>query len=286
MSQFRDLLNLHAEKAGSFETRLAGVYIYRADQPNRRQPSIYEPNIIIVGQGSKCAYMDEQAFCYNPKNYLILSAPLPLESQIMEASPEKPFLSMSVNIDVPDLRAMIMELGEIAPREQPLQAAISSSQITESIQNAAIRLLQTLTNEKDRKILGPLYKRELLYLMLEGEQGAYLQALALFQGQFHHIAKVMHQIHTHCEQPFDVETMAQEANMGVSTFFANFKAATSFSPLQYVKRIRLNRARSLILEHQLTASQAAIKVGYRSASQFSREFKRLFGFPPKAVRNH
>ena len=270
MSDFSDLILQYAPKPGGHGTGVEGVYVFRADEPTIRTPTIYDPSVVIVGQGAKCAYTDEASFRYDPDNYLILFAPLPLGSQVVAASPESPFLCLLVDIDV--------------KRPQPIQTAISSSTMTAAIASAAYRLLQSAGNDKDRRILGPIYKRELLYLLLEGDQGAFLHELAMLRGNFYEIATVMEKIHQNCSEAFDVESMAQEANMGVSTFFANFKAATSFSPMQYVKLIRLTKAHALMVEDQLNASEAAHLVGYHSASQFSREFKRLFGFPPKAVR--
>lgn len=274
------LLRKHAQQEWSTETGIEGVRIYRTDHPTELKSAIYRPNVIIVGQGAKRAYINDQALTYDAQNYLILSAPLPLDSQVITASPERPFLSLMINVDIPIIRELILDLDDDQLKPGSTQTSISSSQVTEQLLDATLRLMNSLDNERDCKVLGPMIKREILYLMLEGEQGKYLRSIALQQGQFHRISRVIQQIHMEYNQDFDVTGMAEMANMSPSTFHLNFKAATSLSPLQYLKKIRLHQARDLMIQQGLNASEAAYEVGYQSTSQFSREFKRLFGLPP------
>ena len=278
--QLAYLLRKHAQQEWTTETEIEGVRVYRTDHPTELKSAIYRPNVIIVGQGRKQAYVNDQAIVYDAQNYLVLSTPIPLDSQVLIASPEKPFLSLMVDIDIPIIRELILDLGDETLKPEPIQTGISSSQVTEQLLDATLRLMKSLDNKRDCRVLGPMIKREILYLMLEGEQGNYLRSIALQQGQFHRISSVIQQIHMDYNQDFDVTGMAEMANMSPSTFHLNFKAATSLSPLQYLKKIRLHQARDLMIQQGLNASEAAYEVGYQSTSQFSREFKRLFGLPP------
>ncbi len=259
---------------------LKRVRFFRSSKPTSIQSVIYEPSIILVAQGRKQAYLAGNEYTYDPKHYLITSVPLPVHSRVRIATPEEPFLSMSLIIEPAELSALIMEMDEAPVNYGPLQSGISVSAAPEVFFASAIRLLQALREPMDAKILAPLCIREMLYHALKGPQGHFLRAIALRQGHHHRIAHVLNLIHTKFDESLEVPVLAEAANMSVSTFHQNFKEVTSLAPLQYVKTIRLHKARSLMLYDGISASQAAFTVGYASPSQFSREFRRLFGLPP------
>ncbi len=152
--------------------------------------------------------------------------------------------------------------------------------LTDELVNATARLLESLGNPLDGRILGPQIVREIIYRVLCGEQGGSLRSLAVRHSRFSQIAKVLKRMHTEYDSELDVSTLASEANMSLSSFHSNFKAVTAVSPLQYLKSIRLHKARMLMIQDGIGAGNAASKVGYESASQFSREFKRYFGNTP------
>ncbi len=253
---------------------------FRSSQPTQIQSVVYEPSIILVAQGRKQAYLAGKEYTYDPQNYLILSVPLPVHSHVRIATPESPFLSMSVIIDPAELGELILEMNDAPAAPPALQSGISVSSAPDVFFDAAIRLLEALQNPMDARVIAPLCVREILYHALQGPQGDFLRAIALRQGHWHRIAHVLNLIHTGFDESLDVPALAEAAGMSVSTFHHNFKEVTSLAPLQYVKTIRLHRARSLMLYEGATASQAAFAVGYASPSQFSREFRRLFGLPP------
>jgi AraC-like DNA-binding protein len=241
---------------------------------------VYEPCVIIVAQGRKQAYIGGRVYTYDAHNYLIASVPMPVQSQVRIASATAPFLSMSVAIDMALLSEMILEMDEGPRPLGGLQSGLSASPLPPVFYEAAVRLVRAAADPTDRKILGPLYLREILYRSLAGPQGDFLRAIALRHGQQHRIARVLTLMHTSFHETLDVPALAEAADMSVSTFHHNFKAVTALSPLQYLKSIRLHKARSLMLYEALSAAEAAFRVGYGSASQFSREFRRMFGRPP------
>jgi AraC-like DNA-binding protein len=181
---------------------------------------------------------------------------------------------------------LLIEMDSITPLSGSTPRGVYSSRITKVILDAVIRLLECLSDPVDGRVLGPQIVREIVYRILCGEQGETLRLLAVRHSRFSQMAKVLNRIHTSYNTKLDIETLADEANMSVSSFHSNFKAVTNTSPIQYIKEIRLQKARILMVQDGLNAIDAAVKVGYESASQFSREFKRYFGHTPadEAVR--
>lgn len=277
-AHFAELLGPLAVTEGYSPSLLDGVRFMRANGPRPRVPIVYEPSIIIVGQGRKRVFLGDQTYVYDSSNYLVLSVPLPLECET-EASPEKPLLGMCIRVDPVALGELLMEMEDSRPPPEMVRG-LYSTPLTEDLHSAAQRLLECLRSPMDARILGPAIVREISYRVLLGEQGGALRAVAARHSRFGQIARVLRRVHREYDQELDVESLAREANMSVSSFHHNFKAVTSTSPVQYLKSIRLHKARALMLQGDHNASTAASRVGYSSLSQFSREFKRLFGASP------
>ena len=273
------LLNEVATHEGTQRTLVDGVEVTRRSRSSPRTPVVYQPNIIVVGQGRKRGYLGDRVYQYDPFNYLVLSVPLPAECE-WEASPDDPLLLVAVNADATMLGEMLLELDEPLPPDAPTPLGISTTPMSEELGGAVIRLLECLKSPLDSRMLGRQTVREIVYRVLCGEQGGALRALASRDDHFTRIARVLKHIHTDCSRPLSAEEMATQAGMSVSAFHHNFKLVTASSPLQYLKRIRLDRARRLMAHDGYNASTAARAVGYESPSQFSREFKRLFGVTP------
>jgi AraC-like DNA-binding protein len=238
-----------------------------------------QPLIAFVGQGRKRGYLGDEVYVYDPFNYLVLSVPLPVECE-WEASPEEPLLVVAVNVEPTMLGEMLLEMDEPLPPVGPTPRGISTNAMSEELSGAVIRLLECLKCPLDSRMLGRQIVREIVYRVLRGEQGGSLRALASREEHFTRIARVLKDIHTECAKPFTVEGLAKRAGMSVAAFHHNFKLVAASSPLQYLKRVRLDRARRLMALDGYNASTAARAVGYESPSQFSREFKRLFGVTP------
>src|SRR5271166_6690425 len=273
------LLDDVAVQEGIHQTLVEGVRVARHSEPQPRTPVIYEPMIVVIGEGRKRGYLGDEVYVYDPFNYLVLSVPLPVECE-WEANPEEPLLLVAVNVDPTMLGEMLLEMDEPLPPVGTTPRGISTTPMSEELGGAVIRLLECLKSPLDSRMLGRQTVREIVYRVLCGEQGGALRALASRDEHFTRIARVLKDIHTDCAKPFSVEGMAKRAAMSVAAFHHNFKLVTASSPLQYLKRIRLDQARRLMAHDGYNAGTAARAVGYESPSQFSREFKRLFGVTP------
>jgi AraC-like DNA-binding protein len=273
------LLDDVAVQEGIHQTLVEGVRVARHSQPQPRTPVIYEPMIVVIGQGGKRGYLGDEVYAYDPFNYLVLSVPLPVECE-WEANPEEPLLLVTVSVETTMLGEMLLEMDEQLLPFTPMLRGISTAPMSEEMSGAIIRLLECLKCPLDSRMLGRQIVREIVYRVLGSEQGGSLRALASRDEHFTRIARVLKDIHTDCAKPFSVEVMAKRAAMSVAAFHQNFKLVTASSPLQYLKRMRLDRAKRLMTHDGYNASTAARAVGYESPSQFSREFKRLFGTTP------
>ncbi len=273
-----ELLATLAITQGFSPSLLEEVRFIRANKPMPRSPIVYDPSIIIVGQGRKRVFLGDQTYTYDPYNYLVLSVPLPFECET-EATPEKPLLAVSIKVDPVVLGELLMEMddnGEIVGTVR----GVYSTTLTDELASATIRLLECLKSPIESRILGPQIVREITFRVLRGEQGGALRAVAARHSRFGQIARVLRRVHQEYHKELDVEILAREANMSVSTFHHNFKAVTSTSPLQYLKSIRLHKARMMMVQDGLNAGIVAERVGYLSASQFSRDYKQFFGNSP------
>lgn len=265
---------------GMRPSRLEGVVFGRADTSHPRSPVLYEPSIYIVANGRKTGYIGGRTFVYDANNYLVLSAPLPFECQT-EAGAGGPMLGLSVRV-APSVVADLAVRMQVRPRPATAEelGCVEATPLDLAMSDAAVRLLECLRSPIDADVLGPGIVREIVYRALSGPQGHLLLAMAGRQGQAAQINAALRWIHLRYAEPFSVPKMAEEVGMSVSAFHHQFKALTASSPVQYVKSVRLHRARALIVDEGAGAAEAAVSVGYESPSQFSREFKRFFGATP------
>ena len=279
------LASLLAELAleeGVRDSPLPGVKLMRSSENWPRVQVTYEPGIVIIAQGKKRGHLGGRTFNYDANNYLVLSVPLPFECDT-EGTKEEPLLGVFVSVTLSIVAELVMEMRDLPPITEPQALAVRSYPLDEELADAALRLLLCMRNDDDNRILGPQIIREIIYRVLLRERSGTLRALATPHSHFGQIRKALNRMHADYAKPVDITTLAIEAGMSVSTFHGHFKAVTSSPPLQYLKSIRLQKARMLMAHEGLTASIAAREVGYESASQFNREFKRYFGNTPAAV---
>lgn len=274
------LVGALAAREGPNPTSLSGVKLYRVSRPLPRHAAVYEPWIIIIAQGSKRAYFSGDVYIYDADNYLVTAVPMPAECEIPRASPADPYLSLTIRVDPAMIGELLLEMGAEPQDTQPIPRGLYTSPLTQPIKDAAIRLLECLKSPTDSKVLGPQFVREIVYRVLRGERGEVLGALAAGNTHFARISRIMDHLHRDYARPIDVESLARQAKMSPSIFHQKFKAITTMSPLQYLKSVRLDKARLLMIQDGSTASAAAFAVGYESAPQFSREYKRQFGVSP------
>ncbi|MET1115949.1 MAG: AraC family transcriptional regulator [Comamonas sp.] len=272
-----ELMQQLAPAEGYARSRLDDVTLMRADRPLPCMPALYEPSIVFVVQGRKRGFHAGEMYVYDQQHYLVLSVPLPFDIET-EASRETPLLGISLRIDTAMTAQLALELGAGNAPGRP--ATLFSSRMDARLEDTLARLLEALALPDEARLLGPAIVRELTYRVLTGEQGDSLRAALQHNSHFGRIARVLRRIHCDYAQPLDVATLAEQAHLSAPAFHVQFKAVTATSPLQYLKATRLHHARLLMVRQNLSAAGAAAQVGYESPSQFSREFRRLFGRPP------
>jgi AraC-like DNA-binding protein len=279
MKRMATLLAQLAPNEGFTLSALDDVKLMRANGPVARTPVLYEPCICIVVQGRKRAFLGDTTFAFDAQRYLVVSVPLPFETET-EATPDEPLLGLAIRIDRTTLADLLVAIDGTPVQEAP--ATMMTTPLDARIEAAVLRLLEALIAPLEARVLGPALVREICFHVLMGEQGGAMRAALTSQGHFGKIARALRRIHADYQATVDVPTLALEANMSVPAFHAHFKAVMQCSPIQYVKSARLHQARLLMVRSGVTAASASNLVGYESASQFSREFKRLFGRSPVA----
>ena len=288
MQSYADLKSLNGLEGG-YSTCIPGVGFYRASKGSGKQPLVYQSGIIVIGQGNKQIHLGNQSVKYGAGDYLVLGVPLPLEC---EAFSEQglPILGMSINVDQHTLHKLVNQLNEQAIEngdyhhdKSCLDLGLKSENLCDALHNTFIRLLKILHNDSEAKILGAAIVEEIVYRVLTGANGHVLYDLARHDGHYARIAKVLNRLHQEYAQQITVESLAEQAHMSLSGFHRAFRQVTTETPLQYLKKVRLTKAKDLIVTHGKRVSDAATMVGYISPSQFSREFKRHFNATPKSI---
>jgi AraC-like DNA-binding protein len=272
---------------GVVETAIDGVKFYRASHSSPRQPLVYQSGIIIMGQGDKKVYLNTREFSYGPGDYLVLGVPLPLECEAFSHN-DLPIYGIAIDIDQQLLLQLTNKLHNHLP--QPTSSAHSecgliSERMDHGFKNTCERLLQALLKDTEAEILGRSIVMELIYRILMGPKGQVLFDLAKYDSHYARIAKALSLVHQDYAKPLTIDNLAASASMSVSAFHRAFRQVTLESPLQYLKKVRLNKAKDLIAVEGRRVNDAAHQVGYTSLSQFSREFKRHFNTTPKRATN-
>ena len=262
----------------SFPTPIPGLHLSRYSSPTQQSRGVQCPILAIVAQGSKQIMLGNEAFTYDPGHYLVVSLDLPLSGRVTAASKAKPFLGMSLDLDVKQIPSFRTS-GWIQREKKPDRGAFLS-RMTPELLDPVFRLLRLLGKPEDSAVLAPLLQREILYSLWRSEQGEQLERMAQSDGNASGVVKAVTWLKENFDKPFSIKLIAQETNMSPSGLHHHFKTLTNMTPLQYQKHLRLQEARRLMLVEAMDASAAAYHVGYVSRSQFTREYSRLFGTPP------
>lgn len=258
-----------------------GLSLFRKTETSEPVTGMYEPSVCLIAQGAKRVLLGDDTYVYDSKHYLFSGLHLPVIAQVIEASQEKPYLGLRLTFDYGDISHLMADSRLPVPRLQKTDRGMATGELTVPLLNAFQRLVDLLDQKQDIPILSPVIQREIFYRLLVGEQGAILRQLAVTGTQSQQVARTVLWLKENFSQPLRVDELAEMANMGTSTFHHHFRSMTALSPLQYQKQLRLQEARRLMLTEHIDAASAAFQVGYESPSQFSREYSRLFGAPPR-----
>lgn len=284
-SELAELIARHATRDGVQPTAVPSLHLYRSFARSEPVHTVYKPSFCLVAQGGKVVTLGTEVLRYDPAHFLLVSVSLPVTAQLLEASPERPHLALHVDLDLALIAALVTELasteGATLGSGTNVQAGLSVSVLEPPLRDAVVRLVRLLDTPEHIPVLAPLITRELLYLLLSGPQGAKLREMALTTGPTHRIVSAIERLERAYDQPLKVEELADEVHMSVSGFHHHFKAVTAMSPLQFQKKLRLQEARRLLLGREVDVTGASLRVGYESPSQFSREYRRLFGASPR-----
>jgi AraC-like DNA-binding protein len=278
-----ELASKVAQLIGSGEnlaTAIPRLLMHQRTAPTAACHATYEPSVIMVVQGRKQVQIGSDTLIYDSSRYLLTSIDLPTVTRVVEASRETPCLAIKLKLDISIVREFLSREEFHTLDVLPDSPAMSTGPVTAEFLSAWRRLLDLLSHPEDIPFLSGFIEREIIYRILRGPEGARLRAIATLGDQSHRTAKAIAWIKVNYASPLRMEELAQVAGMAVSTLHHHFRALTAMSPLQYQKQIRLQAARARMLADDVDAATVAFEVGYESASQFNREYSRLFGQPP------
>jgi AraC-like DNA-binding protein len=258
----------------------SGIFIYRSSKPTESDISVLKPAFCIIAQGSKDVLLNDELFHYDSGSYLISTLDLPIKSNVVEASPEKPYLNLRIDLDPAIVASVMIEAGIETKKNRASVKAMDVSPVDADLLDAALRLVKLLDAPDEMKFLAPPVIREIIYRLLKGRQSERLSHLVAAEGDARRISRVVKQLRENIDQPLRIGSLARELGMGVSGFHNHFKSVTMMSPLQFQKQMRLQEARRLMLAENMDVATASFRVGYEDPSYFSREYKKLFGTPP------
>ncbi|MZE77673.1 AraC family transcriptional regulator [Streptomyces xinghaiensis] len=280
LTELRTLLARHARPDST--TAVDGVLVSKVDRADPPVPSMSGTVLAVIAQGAKRLALGDRVYEYRAGQYLVASVDLPVTGQFTLAGPERPALGFGLRLEPSEVAELLLRAGT-GDRRRPGEGAppgIAVSDAPAALLDAVVRLLRLLDEPRDRDVLAPLVKREILWRLITGEQGATVRQLGLPDSGLSHISRAVRWIREHYAQPFRVEDVARLSGMSVSAFHRNFRAVTAMSPIQFQKQIRLQEARLLLAARPGDVTGVGHRVGYDNPSQFSREYRRQFGAPP------
>jgi AraC-like DNA-binding protein len=286
LDELNALITRHARPDGA--TAIDDVLISKVEQPSLPSPSMSGTVLALIAQGAKRIALGDRVYEYRAGQYLIASVDLPITGHFTEASPERPAMGFGLTLHPATVAELLLQAGpgDLPPASGTAPSGMAVSDAPDELIDAVTRLLRVLDQPSNITVLAPLIKREILWRLIAGEQGAIVRQLGLADSSLTHIARAVRWIRDHYTQSFRVEDVAQLSGMSVSAFYRNFQAVTAMSPIQFQKQIRLQEARLLLATHPNDVTGVSIRVGYDSPSQFSREYRRRFGAPPSQDATH
>ncbi|MGW5399171.1 AraC family transcriptional regulator N-terminal domain-containing protein [Streptomyces sp. NPDC003952] len=280
LEELRTLLARHAR--ADWTTAIDGVLISKVDRSDPPAPSTSGTVLAVVAQGTKRLAHGDRIFEYGAGQYLVASVDLPVTGQFIGATPQFPALGFGLTLEPSAVAELLLRAGpgDTPPGGGTARPGIAVSDAPQALLDAVVRLLRLLDEPRDRTVLAPLVKHEILWRLIAGEQGGAVRQLGLADSSLSHVSRAVRWIREHYAEPFRVEDLARLSGMSVSAFYRNFQAVTAMSPIRFQKQIRLQEARLLLATHPRDVTGVGHQVGYDSPSQFSREYRRQFGAPP------
>lgn len=275
------LIERYSGQDGVHKTAIPSLFFNRQCAITGPVYGVFKPSLCIVVQGAKDVWLAQERFRYGPADYLVASVDLPVIGQVVEATPNLPYLSLKLEFTSKQILDVLSDLEVRVRPKANSSRAMFVSRIEASLLDAVIRLARLLDNPEDISVLASLITKEILYRVLQGQHGVTLEQIAIEGSYTYRIRNVIEKIMNHYDRSFRIEDLAEIANMSVSSLHRHFKEVTAMSPLQFQKQLRLHEARRLLLSESADAAEVAFRIGYESPSQFSREYSRMFGFPPK-----
>ncbi|CAH0144651.1 HTH-type transcriptional activator RhaS [Peribacillus sp. Bi96] len=275
------MIEHYSGRDGTHSTAIPSLFFSRQSNAIGPNYGVYNPSLCIIVQGMKEVLLAKERFTYNPADYLVASVDLPVTAQVIEASPDVPYLAFKLEFTPSQILEVLGNAEIQADSKKNTKRAMFVSPIDSSMLDAVIRLVRLLDNPQDIPVLAPLFKQEILYRVLQGPHGGTLEQMAIEGSYTYRIRDVIEHIMHHYDQSFRIEELSDIASMSVSSLHRHFKEVTAMSPIQFQKQIRLQEARHLLLSESTDAADVSFRVGYESPSQFSREYSRLFGLPPR-----
>jgi AraC-like DNA-binding protein len=266
---------------GTHRAAFPSLALTRGSAPTVCMPTVCQPCIGFVVQGRKRALLNDEVFYYDALNYLVVSVTLPMMGQVVEATADRPFLSLRLDLDLEEIARLLLELGDRGAAPVAADRGLFVARMDEPLLDAVLRMVKLLDAPEDIAVLAPAVQREIYYRVLRGELGQRLVDLAECDSGNHRIVRAIEWLKQRFAAPLRIEDLADAVHMSPSAFHHRFKAVTAMSPLQYQKHLRLHEARRLMFADGIECATAGHRVGYESPSQFSREYRRLFGAPPR-----
>lgn len=263
------------------ETSVPGLAVGCIVKPMPPQAYLYEPSLCICVRGLKLVALGDRRFTYDEDRFLLTSIGLPTIIEVPDASADRPYTALQLNLDLDVARQIMADMDTSGVEATSSELGFGIEPLSADLLDAVARLVALLEAPRDVPILAQLIHKEILYRLLTGPAGAHLRQIVKVGSQSHRVTAALVWLRANYARPCRIEDLAASCGMGVSTMHRHFQALTTMSPMQYQKHLRLHEARRLMLSEDLDAGSAALRVGYESPTQFSREYRRLFGDPPK-----
>jgi AraC-like DNA-binding protein len=271
----------HTGVDGAHDTAIPRLTLVRATRSEHPAHGVTQPAFCVLAQGSKRVLLNGEVYLYDSSHYLMASQNLPVCGQVIDATPETPYLGLKIEFEAKDIASLALEISQEATASTcRCERGLFTGPLSTTILDPVLRLVGLLQTPADIPTLAPMFKREILYRVLTSPEGWRLAQMAVADSHGQRITQAIHWLQAHFNEPVHIEDLAREAHMSVSSLHSHFKTVTAMSPLQFQKQLRLQEARRIMLIERVDAGIAGHRVGYESQSQFNREYSRFFGAPP------